>query len=115
MQAHQVHEAVHDVGCSGHVAHVLQETQGGKEDGQDGKEGDHRACAADDAFYQPDRIKYSQIESFVYGIRSQAPNGILGDARGAQAEAGRRLLEIRIKQAAEEVRRMIAVAQEGTE
>ena len=70
---------------------------------------------ADDAFYHPDRIKYSQIESFVYGIRSQAPNGILGDARGAQAEAGRRLLEVRIKQAAEEVRRMIAVAQEGTE
>jgi creatinine amidohydrolase len=69
---------------------------------------------ADDAFYHPDRIKYSQIESFVYGIRSQAPNGILGDARGAQAEAGRRLLEVRIKQAAEEVRRMISIAQEGT-
>ena len=70
---------------------------------------------ADEAFYHPNRIKYSQLESFVYGIRSQSPNGILGDARGAQAEAGRRLLEIRIKQAAEEIRRMIANAQRPTD
>jgi creatinine amidohydrolase len=67
---------------------------------------------ADEAFYHPDHIKLSQIESFVYGIRSQSPNGILGDARGAQAEAGRRLLEARIKQAVEEVRRMVSAAKE---
>lgn len=67
---------------------------------------------ADEAFYHPDHIKFSQIESFVYGIRSQSPNGILGDARGAQAEAGRRLLEVRIKQAVEEVRRMVSAAKE---
>jgi len=69
---------------------------------------------ADEAFYHPDRIKFSQLESFVHGVRSQSPNGILGDARGAQAEAGRRLLEIRIKQAAEEIQRMISAARERT-
>lgn len=67
----------------------------------------------DDAFYHPDRIKYSQIESFVYGVRYQSPNGILGDARGARAEAGHRLLEVRIGRAVEEIRRMISAAQEG--
>ncbi|HEY65704.1 MAG TPA: creatininase family protein [Caldilineae bacterium] len=67
---------------------------------------------ADEAFYHPDRIKYSQIESFVYGVRSQSPNGILGDARSARPEAGRRLLDARIKQAVEEIRKMISVAQE---
>ena len=65
---------------------------------------------ADEGFYSPDEIKYSQIESFVHGVRSQSPNGILGDARGANADAGRKLLAIRIKQAAEEIRKMIAVA-----
>ena len=69
---------------------------------------------ADEAFYHPNQIKYSQIESFVYGVRSQSPNGILGDARGARAEAGRRLLKVRVKQAAEEIRKMISTAQERT-
>jgi len=68
---------------------------------------------ADEAFYHPDRIKYSQLESFVYGVRSQSPNGILGDARGACADAGRRLLEIRVNSAVEEIRKMMAAAQEG--
>ena len=65
---------------------------------------------SDDAFYHPDEIKYSQLESFVYGIDSQAPNGILGDARGASAEAGCKLYEIRCKSSAEQIRKMIEVA-----
>jgi creatinine amidohydrolase len=60
----------------------------------------------------PERLKRGSIERFVYGIRSQSPNGILGDPRGAQAEAGRRLMEARIKEGAEEVRRMISAAKE---
>ena len=65
---------------------------------------------SDEAFYHPDEIKYSQLESFVFGIHTQAPNGILGDARGASAEAGRKLHEIQSKQGAEEIRKMISVA-----
>lgn len=60
----------------------------------------------------PDRLKRDSVERFVYGIRSQSPNGILGDARGAQAEAGRRLMEARIKEGAEEILRMIFAANE---
>lgn len=67
---------------------------------------------ADEQFYHPDYIKHSQIESFVYGVRQQSPNGILGDARGSNAEAGRRLLEIKVRETAEEVRRMVEVARE---
>ncbi len=51
MQTHQVHEAVHNIGCPGHIAHVLQQPQGGKEDEQDGQESDHRAHAANDALH----------------------------------------------------------------
>ena len=65
---------------------------------------------SDEAFYAPEEIKYSQLESFVYGIHTQAPNGILGDARGASAEAGRKLYEIRCRRGAEQIRNLIAVA-----
>ncbi|NPV10098.1 MAG: creatininase family protein [Anaerolineae bacterium] len=70
------------------------------------------AGRADEEFYHPDHIKHSQIESFVYGIRYQSPNGILGDARGSNAEAGRKLLDIRVRETAEEVRRMVSIARE---
>jgi len=70
---------------------------------------------ADEAFYHPDRIKLSQIESFVRGVRHQSANGVLGDPRLARAEAGRRLLEVRLKELADEVQRMIAVAREAAE
>ncbi len=67
---------------------------------------------ADEEFYHPHYIKHSQIESFVSGIRYQSPNGILGDARGSNAEAGRRLLEVNVAEAAEEARRMVTIARE---
>lgn len=62
---------------------------------------------SDDDFYHPDQIKLSQLESFVYGVKSQSPNGILGDARGANPEAGDELLELRVKSAAQDIRKLI--------
>lgn len=49
---------------------------------------------ADEAFYLPENIASSQMESFLKGIQTQSPNGILGDPTGANAEAGERLLEL---------------------
>lgn len=48
----------------------------------------------DDDFYRPESIAASQMESFLRGIQTQSPNGILGDPTGASAEEGERLLDI---------------------
>jgi creatinine amidohydrolase len=49
---------------------------------------------SDDDFYRPERIRHSQLDSFIRGIRAQSPNGVLGDPTGADAETGEQLLEI---------------------
>jgi len=47
-----VHEAIHGVRGTRHVPDVFQHAHGGKEDEQDGDEGDHRSHAAQDAIHQ---------------------------------------------------------------
>ena len=47
VQPHEVHEAVHDEGGPGHVAHVLEKGQGGEEDQQDREKGQDRPDAPD--------------------------------------------------------------------
>lgn len=52
------------------------------------------AGRSDDAFYEPENIRASQLESFLHGIQSQAPNGVLGDPHGSSAQVGHQLIEI---------------------
>lgn len=47
----------------------------------------------DDEFYRPENIARSQMESFLYGVESQSPNGVLGDPVGANADEGELLLQ----------------------
>ena len=42
VQPHQVHKAVHHVGCPCHIAHILQQAEEGEEEDEDGQEGEHR-------------------------------------------------------------------------
>ena len=48
----------------------------------------------DEDFYKAENIGRSQTESFLYGIQTQSPNGVLGDPTGANAEAGREVIEL---------------------
>ncbi|MFC3958803.1 creatininase family protein [Halovivax cerinus] len=59
------------------------------------------------AFYEPERIPQSQLESFTHGVREQVANGILGDARGATAELGEDMKEILVRNFADEIQRRI--------
>jgi creatinine amidohydrolase len=58
----------------------------------------------DDDFYLPENVGRSQMESFLYGIQTQSPNGILGDPVGSTAEAGEALLELAAQALAAELR-----------
>ena len=49
---------------------------------------------ANDDFYLPENIGRSQMESFLHGIQTQSPNGILGDPTGSDPDAGEELLEL---------------------
>ena len=49
---------------------------------------------ADDDFYLPENIGRSQMESFLYGIQTQSPNGVLGDPTGSTPDSGEQLLEL---------------------
>jgi creatinine amidohydrolase len=60
---------------------------------------------SDEEFYRPENVARSQMESFLYGIQTQSPNGILGDPVGSTAEAGDDLLELAAQALAEELRR----------
>jgi creatinine amidohydrolase len=51
---------------------------------------------AEDAFYEPDHLPRSQIDSFIHGIDHFIDNGILGDPRGADADKGQMLMEIAV-------------------
>lgn len=48
----------------------------------------------DDDFYLPENIARSQMESFLEGIQTQSPNGILGDPVGSTADAGEELFDL---------------------
>ncbi len=48
----------------------------------------------DEDFYKPENISRSQMQSFLEGIETQSPIGVLGDPTGATAEAGRKILEL---------------------
>jgi creatinine amidohydrolase len=64
----------------------------------------------DDEFYLPENIDRSQLESFIYGIQTQSPNGILGDPTGSTAEVGDELLRLAAESLAEELRAPAPVA-----
>jgi creatinine amidohydrolase len=63
----------------------------------------------DDDFYAPEQIKWSQLDSFVRGIRVQRPSGILGDATGATADVGELLMQMRAQMVVEQLKRLPAV------
>jgi creatinine amidohydrolase len=67
------------------------------------------AGLSDDDFYRPERIRSSQLDSFIRGIRAQSPNGVLGDPTGADAEVGEQLLQM----SAEALARDLVAAPEG--
>jgi creatinine amidohydrolase len=50
----------------------------------------------DDSFYSPGNAKRNQLHGFAVGVKPYSANGILGDPRGASAEAGKELLEINV-------------------
>lgn len=58
----------------------------------------------DDSFYLPENIEKSQMDSFIHGIKSQSPNGILGDPTGSNAPLGRALLEQKIQDLTQEIK-----------
>jgi creatinine amidohydrolase len=49
-----------------------------------------------DSFYMPENAKRTQLRGFAVGVKPYSANGILGDPRGATAEAGRELLDLHI-------------------
>jgi creatinine amidohydrolase len=49
---------------------------------------------SDEDFYRPENIGRSQLESFLHGIQSQSPTGVLGDPTGANSEVGREILDL---------------------
>ncbi len=61
---------------------------------------------SDEEFYAPARIKWSQLESFVRGIRFQSPTGVLGDPTGATPDVGEVLLQMRAEMVVEQVKRL---------
>jgi creatinine amidohydrolase len=48
----------------------------------------------DEEFYLPENVARSQMESFLHGIQTQSPNGILGDPVGSTADAGEDLFDL---------------------
>jgi creatinine amidohydrolase len=48
----------------------------------------------DESFYDPRNIGRSQIDSFIHGIKHFSPNGVLGDPRDANPQAGVKLLDM---------------------
>lgn len=49
----------------------------------------------DEAFYAPERLRLSALESYTRGVHNQSANGVLGDPSGANPEIGEELLELR--------------------
>jgi creatinine amidohydrolase len=57
-----------------------------------------------DAFYAPENAKRTQLRGFAVGVKPYSPNGILGDPRGANADAGRELLDLNINELVKTIR-----------
>ncbi len=49
-----------------------------------------------DSFYSPENVKRNQLRGFAVGVKPYSANGILGDPRGATAEAGKELLQVSV-------------------
>jgi creatinine amidohydrolase len=47
----------------------------------------------DEEFYLPENVAKSQMDSFIHGIQTQSPNGVLGDPVGSTAEIGEELVQ----------------------
>jgi creatinine amidohydrolase len=62
----------------------------------------------DEDFYKPENIGRSQMQSFLEGIQTQSPNGILGDPTGSNAQAGDELLELVAQGLATEIAQVTA-------
>ena len=62
-----------------------------------------RPGLTDESFYRPENIPRSKIDSFVYGVKSQSPNGILGDPTGADAETGQAIFQRSVDDLVEEI------------
>lgn len=58
----------------------------------------------DEAFYSPQNAKRNQLKGFAVGVKPYSANGILGDPRGATAEAGKEILEMNIDELVATVR-----------
>lgn len=58
----------------------------------------------DPEFYSPEKQKRNQLQGFAVGVKPLSPNGILGDPRGATAEAGKELLALRVRELVDTVR-----------
>ncbi len=65
---------------------------------------------SDDEFYAPENIERSQMDSFLYGIQTQSPNGILGDPVGSTADVGEELLDLAAAALAEELREPVGAS-----
>ena len=73
------------------------------------------AGRCDDEFYLPENVGRSQMESFLYGIQTQSPNGILGDPVGSTADAGERAPAARGRIAGRALRAPAATSGAGRE
>jgi creatinine amidohydrolase len=69
---------------------------------------------SDEDFYKPENIGRSQMQSFLEGIQTQSPNGILGDPTGSSAAAGDELLELVAQGLATEIAEITAQPAEVT-
>ncbi|HXN21930.1 MAG TPA: creatininase family protein [Candidatus Dormibacteraeota bacterium] len=58
----------------------------------------------DDTFYSPQNAKRNQLRGFAVGVKPYSANGILGDPRGATAEAGKEILAMNIDELVQTVR-----------
>lgn len=62
---------------------------------------------SDPDFYSPENLKRNQLRGFAIGVKPYSANGILGDPRGATAEAGKELLALRIRELVDTVHMLI--------
>ncbi|MBW1699905.1 MAG: creatininase family protein [Deltaproteobacteria bacterium] len=57
----------------------------------------------DEAFYMPENIGKSKMDSFIHGIKSQSEKGILGDPTGASADIGKEIFHRKVKDIVTEI------------